>query len=109
MTSALLIDSRQAWLTKGTERQTRRKAAGLDNCFDRVTRCEVRVEGPAPDRFRRPSAYGVHIGTSVPGEQMIMSHESAFELDAAIHEAFDAAGRCLKDYARVLRDLAKVQ
>jgi hypothetical protein len=51
----------------------------------------------------------VHIRISLPGEQMVVSHEGSFELDAAIHQAFDAAGRCLKDYARVLRDLAKAQ
>jgi hypothetical protein len=40
---------------------------------------------------------------------MVISHEGALELDAAVHDAFDAAGRCLKDYARVLRDTAKAE
>jgi ribosome-associated translation inhibitor RaiA len=109
MTSPLSIDSRRVQVTKGTERQIKRKAAGLGDCFDNITRCEVMVEGPASERFARWAAYGVHIRISLPGEQMVISHESYVELDAAIHEAFDAPGRCLKDYARVLRDLAKVQ
>jgi hypothetical protein len=45
----------------------------------------------------------------MPGEQMVVSHEGSFELDVAIRQAFDAAGRCLKDYARVLRDTAKAE
>jgi ribosome-associated translation inhibitor RaiA len=109
MTSPLSIDSRRLQLSKGAERQIRRKAAGLDECFERVTRCDVTVEGPASNRSRGPVAYGVHIRVSVPGEQMVISNEGSLELDAAISEAFDAAGRCLKDYARILRDTAKAE
>jgi ribosome-associated translation inhibitor RaiA len=109
MTSPVSIDSRRVRLSKDAERQIRRKAAGLGDCFEHVTRCEVTVEGPAPDRQCRPTGYGVHIRICVPGEQMVISRERSSELDAAIHETFDAAGRCLKDYARVLRDTAKAE
>jgi Sigma 54 modulation protein / S30EA ribosomal protein len=109
MTSPLLIDSRRMRLSKGIERQIKRKAAGLGDCFDRVTRCEVILEGPAADRVCLPASYAVHIRISVPGEQMVISRERSVELDSAIRDAFDDAGRCLKDYARVLRDTAKAE
>lgn len=109
MTSPVSIDSRRVRLSKGIARQIRRKAAGLDDCFDRISRYEVTVEGPAPERPCRSAAYGVHIRISLPGEQMVISEEGSFELDAAIHDAFDAAERCLRDYACVLRDLSKDQ
>ncbi len=83
MISPLSIDSRRMRLTKGTERKIGRKAGGLHDFFEPVTRCEVTLKG--------------RIRISVPSEQKVVSNESSYQLEAAIHEAFDAAGRCLGD------------
>ena len=45
----------------------------------------------------------------LPNEQMVIRNEGSFKLDAAIHDAFDAAGHNLTDDARVLRDTAKAE
>jgi hypothetical protein len=66
MTSPCSIDSRRFRLSKANERRIRRRASGLDACFDRVNRYEVTLEGPAPERPCDSAVYGVPIRISLP-------------------------------------------
>ena len=91
-----------------TDRQEIRAcASGLGRFFDRVTGCDVVVEASRSQSNRRGDAFGVHIRVSMPGDEMVVSHHAKRELRAVIKEAFDATGRCLKDYARVMRTETK--
>ena len=107
MKNLFSITSSDFTLNDGVQQEIRNQAAELGRCFDRITGCDVIVEAPASSANRRSDAFGIHIRISVPGEEMVISHQGAHELRVAIKEAFDATGRCLKDYARVMRAESK--
>jgi ribosomal subunit interface protein len=73
------------------------RAAKLSRFHDRITSCRVVVEAKPRHRF------GVHLELSIPGGEIVVSHEPD-ETDAyvAVREAFEAARRQLDETAQRL-------
>ena len=117
------------------EENIREKAAKLDSLFDGITSCRVIVEAPHRHHYKG-KAYVVRIDMAVPGGELVINrapkrldaakatdpeeletdlaeshkpskhaaHEDAY---VAIRDAFNAAARKLRDYARRRRGKTK--
>jgi ribosome-associated translation inhibitor RaiA/cold shock CspA family protein len=84
--------------------------AKLERVFPRIVRCEVQIE--QPHRHRRSGRpYEVGIRVTVPGEELIVSHDLVAgaheDVYVAVRDAFAAMRRQLEDYVRqnVRRDV----
>lgn len=100
----LQITFRDMSPSEAMEQAIRERAAKLDAFCDRIMSCRVVVE-PKYRHHRQGNAYHVRIDLTVPGQELVVSHDPGREEtheDAyvAIRDAFDAAGRQLEDYAR---------
>jgi ribosomal subunit interface protein len=89
------------------EQHVRRRAAKLDQFFERITACRVVVEVPHR-RHHHGKRYHVRIDLAVPRNELVVRRNPADNLrhedmHAAIDDAFDDAERLLEDYARRLR------
>ena len=113
----------------GLEEEIRERIAKLETYGGSVTGCRVLVE-LAARHHQRGNHYHVRIDLTVPGEEIVVSHDASPHgpaLDAAlpkltkedaadperqfarvaIHEAFDAARRRLQDFMRRQRGAVK--
>lgn len=86
----------------------RKKAHKLERFYERLTGCEVIVEGPGGHHMNG-GPYGVNIHLSVPGSEIHVDRQSGEDLMEAIREAFEAARRQLKEYARKQRGEVKAK
>lgn len=82
----------------------RGKADKLERFYDRITGCRVMVEAPHAHRHKG-RIFHVRIGLTVPDGELVVSRDhhdrpGYTDLYVAIRDAFDAAGRKLKAYAR---------
>lgn len=82
----------------------REKAGKLERFYDRITACRVVIEAPHAHRHKG-RIYHVRIDLTVPEGELVVSrehHDRADHTDlyVALRDAFDAAGRQLKAYAR---------
>jgi ribosomal subunit interface protein len=90
--------------SEAMEQAIRERAAKLDRFCDRIMACRVVVE-PKYRHHRQGNAYHVRIDLTVPGQELVVSHDPGPEeahQDAyvAIRDAFGAAERQLEDYVR---------
>jgi ribosomal subunit interface protein len=99
MKQPILITSRGFPLTKAIENAIHDKANKLCTFFDRIISCRVIVFSPHKHHYKG-NAYNVNIGIKVPGYDISVKREPHEDLYIAIREAFDAARRQLKVYAR---------
>lgn len=83
----------------------RRHVAKLETFCDRITGCRVTVNVPQEFAAGNPILYDVRVDITVPGDEIVVTRQGHPEVETAIQEAFDAAGRRLQDYVRV-RQLA---
>ena len=93
------------------EARIRRRAAELDQCFDRITSCRVVVECRHRHRHQG-NLFEVRVDLTMPGSQLVAGRNHAFDpahedAHAAVRDAFDAARRQLEDHVRASRDGAK--
>jgi ribosomal subunit interface protein len=100
------ITSRNFELTAAVEQQIRDKVAGLETYFDRITGCEVVVEG-AVQHHHRGGPFRVRIRLTLPRGELEVNKHSAEDLAVAIRDSFDAARRRLEDHVRELRRQVK--
>jgi len=91
----------------GVEQEIRKRAAELEEFFDRIIACHVVVE---EDRrhHRQGRLYHVRIDLIVPEREIVVrrdpaEHHAHEDLHVAIRDAFDAVRRQLQDHARALR------
>jgi len=98
------ITARDFTLTEPVEIQIREKVAGLESYFDRITGCEVVVEG-AVRHHHRGGPFRVRI--TLPRGELEVNRHAAEDLAVAIRDAFDAARRRLEDHVRELRRQVK--
>jgi ribosomal subunit interface protein len=82
----------------------REKADKLERFYDRITGCRVVVEASHAHRHKG-RRFHVHISLTVPDGELVVSRDhhdrpDHTDLYVAIRDAFDAAGRKLKAYAR---------
>jgi len=84
----------------------RKRAAKLATFWDGIIGCHVTLESPH-HHHHQGMRYDVRIRVTVPGSQIVVSHQPAVEEheDAlkAIHDAFDAAQRQLQDHRQLQR------
>ncbi len=82
----------------------REKADKLERFYDRITGCRVMIEAPHAHRHKG-RIFHVRIALTVPDGELVVSRDhhdrpDYTDLYVAIRDAFDAAGRKLKAYAR---------
>ena len=89
-----------------TETLITKKTAKLERFYDRLTSCRVVID--APDKHHKSgSPFKVRIHLGVPGNEITIDRQQEDDLTAAIHAAFDAAERKLREYARTRRGEVK--
>ena len=116
MAAALKIEFHNSQPEEAVEFRVRREFAELEKFYDRFVDCRVDVE--APEHKRRGSVFKVRIDFSIPAEDATTS--AKFDLTAfrqgtehmevnaahkdsamAVHAAFNAARRRMKDFVNV--------
>jgi len=102
MQRPLKITARDFALSEAFEAEIREKAARLDSYYNGIIGCEVVVEGVV-GHHRKGGPFNVRIDLTLPGGELVVTHQKEEILAAAIREAFDAARRRLEDYARAQR------
>jgi ribosome-associated translation inhibitor RaiA len=83
----------------------------LERMFPRVLACRVLIETPH-HRHHKGNIFQIRISLSVPGKEIVVNREPGKNLAhtdvyVAIRDAFNAADRRLKNYARELRGEVK--
>lgn len=95
----LQITVRNVSLSEAAKENIRQKAEKLNTFYEKLTSCRVAVE--APHRHHKKGVlYIVRIDMTVPGAELVVKREPHEDLYVAIRDAFSAAQRQLKDYAR---------
>lgn len=89
----------------------RKKAAALDKFADHIMACRVVVE-PAGKHHEHGNLYEVRLDITVPGEEVAVTREPSEhtqykDIQVALRDAFDSAGRQLEDYVRRRRGFVK--
>lgn len=84
------------------------RAERLERFFDGVSKCEVVISHPHAGHHQKGSNVHVRIELSVPGDNIIVDRapQGADRGDAlvAIRDAFETAGRQLRQFSERLRD-----
>ena len=94
------------------EAVVRQRAERLDRFCDHIMGCRVVIDVPHR-HHQHGNQYHVRLDITVPGDELVVNrepggHSAARNLEAAIGEAFDTAGRLLEDYVRRRRHDDKV-
>ena len=100
MQTPLQIAARDLEIDDATRRLVERYVKKLEVFYPRITSCHVMIEVPQRFPAGAPIAYNVRVDLRVPGEEIVVKRQAHEELETAIQNAFDAAGRRLQDYAR---------
>jgi cold shock CspA family protein len=88
--------------SEAVEAKVRGEAEKLDTLYDQIMRCSVVVEAHHK-RHHKGNIYHVRIDLTVPGGELVADrepgrHHAHEDVYVAIRDAFNAAGRQLKDY-----------
>jgi ribosome-associated translation inhibitor RaiA len=131
----LQITFRNMPRSSAIEENIREKAAKLDSLFDGIMSCRVIVEAPHRHHYKG-KAYVVRIDMTVPGGELVINrapkrldaakatdpeeletdlaeshepskHAAHEDVYVAIRDAFNAAGRKVRDYVRRRREKQK--
>ena len=103
----LQIKVRNFRLSEALEGEIREKAVKLESYFHRIVRGRVVIEAPL-QHHRNGGPYQVRLTLTVPGSELVVSHHSDQDPYVASHDAFDAMGRRLEEYARQRRGVVKI-
>ena len=88
--------------SEALETRIRTKVGKLEEFFSHITSCHVVVEMPHK-HHHQGRLFNVRIDIGVPGNEIIVTRDQAEDVYVALQNAFGAANRQLKDYARKLR------
>ena len=92
------ITAKNLEMTDAIHDAVMKRAEKLEQFADRITSCRVVVE--CPHRHHHKGVlYNVHIDLTVPGKELVVTHEPKEDLYVAIKSAFDAARRQLQEYS----------
>lgn len=100
MQHPLQISARDLALSPVARARVERLAGKLETFYDRITSCHVVIEVAQRYPAGGPIAYNVRLDLGVPGEEIVVRRQPHRELETAIQNAFDVAGRRLQDYVR---------
>jgi ribosome-associated translation inhibitor RaiA len=92
-------------ITAAIRAEIEERAGRLDHFYERIMRCRVTVDGAA--RHHRHGRCRVLLHLTVPGRQIVVTHQAGGNALEAIKEAFDAAGRRIEDHVRRARGFVK--
>ena len=110
MQTPLQITAHDLTLADAVETDIREKAAKLERYYPRLISCHVVVGAPvrsAHASFSQTGRYHVSIDLTVPGAELVVTRQENEELQVAIRDAFNAAQRRVRDYARRQRGEVK--
>lgn len=113
MSIPLQISFRNLKPSSVTEEMIEKKAAKLEQFYDRITGIEVQVEQPHRSQLKG-RRYNVRITISVPGSSLVVSRQSGDEeaeanVASAVNNAFRAARRELQEYAESQREIRRAE
>lgn len=94
-----IVQARELDLPASLSAQVQEQALGLERFYSPIIRCRVTLEGPGK-HHHQGGPYEARIDLRVPGGDLLIERQRAEELQAAVHQAFNAARRKLEDYAR---------
>jgi ribosomal subunit interface protein len=106
MQRPLQITARDFSLSPAIEKEIRDKAASLEQYYDRISGCEIVVEG-AVGHHRHGGPFRVRIRLTLPRGEVEANRQAKDDLAVAVREAFDAVRRRLEDHVRGLRGQVK--
>ena len=109
MQHPLQISTRDLVLSPVARALVERLAGKLETFYDRITSCHVVIEVAQRYPAGGPIAYNVRLDLNVPGEEIVVRRQAHRELETAIQNAFDAAGRRLQDFAQQRRPAGEVR
>ena len=93
----LQITAKNLDMTDAIDSAVRKKAEKLEKFSDQIMACRVVVECPHRHQ-QKGTLYNVHIDLTVPGHEIVVKREPNEDLYVAVRDAFDAAGRQLKEH-----------
>jgi len=107
----LEIEFRHLDRSDAVEADIRAHVDKLEECFSRVTRCQVVVEKPHR-HHHQGNLFHVRIVMSVPGRELVVNrapaeHHAHEDVYVTIRDAFRAIRRQLEDYVREMRGQVK--
>jgi cold shock CspA family protein/ribosome-associated translation inhibitor RaiA len=103
MQTPLQITAHDLTLADAVETDIREKAAKLERYYPRLISCHVVVGAPvrsAHASLSQTGRYHVSIDLTVPGAELVVTRQENEELQVAMRDAFNAAQRRVRDYAR---------
>ena len=109
MQHPLQITARDVAVSPVARALVERLAGKLETFYDRITSCHVVIEVAQRYPAGGPIAYNVRLDLQVPGEEIVVRRQPHRELETAIQNAFDAAGRRLQDYVRRRRSAGEAR
>lgn len=94
-------------LSPDVEASIRQRVDRLSRYYDRIMSCRVTIDLPQHRRHTDAALYGVRIDLTVPGGEIVVTHQPREELVTALDGAFKAIRRRVQDYARRQRGAVK--
>jgi cold shock CspA family protein len=98
----LEITAHHFTLNDALEAMIRERAESLEKFYPRLIRCHVTIEGPG-NHHRTGGPYDIKIDLSVPGKELVVTHQTGEDVTVVLRDAFDAARRQLQNFARKQR------
>lgn len=84
------------------EAHIREKAEKLDSFHPHLMRCHITVEQPHKHKHKG-NRFNVRIALHVPGDMIVVNHDTHEDVYVALRDAFDATCRQLEDSIRRMR------
>lgn len=96
----LKIALRNLELGEASRALIRQQVEKLEQFCGEIIACRVTVEIPQRYPAHTPVEYKVGLDLVLPGEELVVTRQADREIETAIQNAFDAAGRRVEDYVR---------
>jgi ribosomal subunit interface protein len=93
----LQITTRELAGSQALEEKIRDKAEKLAKLYDHIVSLHIVVESPER-RHHKGKLYNCKIRLTVPGDEIVVNHESDVDPYVSVRDAFDAAKRQLQDH-----------
>ena len=85
--------------SEALEQHIRDRITKLEEFHPRITGCSVSVEKPHKHHVQG-NQFNVRLVVNIPGSQVVVNHDHSEDIQIALRDAFDAAGRRIEDQIR---------
>ncbi|MCB1986454.1 MAG: HPF/RaiA family ribosome-associated protein [Burkholderiales bacterium] len=99
MNAMLQITIRDVPHSGALDAKIREKAEKLEKFYPHIIRCRVVVGVPHKHKHQG-RIFNVRLDITVPGNELVINHDSDEDVYVALRDAFNAAKRQLEDYSR---------